>query len=210
MNFLLFLFIIGVVYFFLQKKNLNTLSTIDKERLVYFDKKYQRQLANVNTSFDRIQELTKLTFDLLNIHLIKLLMEENPKRYDAIAAKHKAGKLKTDEYAEWIDESNKPKITKLRNSKKILAECNSIFSQIFQLWEKAINKHIKNNTEQELEFYLDDLQGACIYFDAFHSAISKEKILVDNKSLELKKMLEHLYKQLNEILGDSQKRFFES
>ncbi len=159
MNLIILLLIIGgIIYFFYQKKNHATLSDADKERLTYFDKKYQKQLVYVNTSFDRIQKLTELSFDLLNIHLVKLLVEENPDRYDAISARHQAGSSKTDEYEEWIVESKNQKIIKLRQSKTLMSECKSALVDIFQMWEKAVNKHIKSHTEQGLEFYLDDMK----------------------------------------------------
>lgn len=81
MNFIIILLIAsGIIYFFYQKKNNITLSATDKERLAYFDNKYQKQLKYVNASFDRIQKLTKLFFDLLNLHLVKFLIEEDPKK----------------------------------------------------------------------------------------------------------------------------------
>lgn len=90
-----------------------------------------------------------------------------------------------------------------------MSECSSVFVDIFQLWEKAINKHVKSHTEQGLEFYLDDMQDACIYFDSFHSGLSKDKIIEEDKSVELFKRLEDLNQKLGSIFENSQKRFFE-
>lgn len=211
MNLILVLLIVaGVLYFFYNSRSKEALTAEDKERLSYFDKKYQKQLTNVNVAFERIQELTKLGFDLLNLHLVQHLIKEDPKRYDLISARHKAGKAKTDEYEEWIEQSENQKIVKLRESKRLLSECSSTFAEIFQLWEKAMVKHIKNHTEQELEFYLDDMQGACIYFDAFHRGLSEDKVLTDNKSTELTKRLEKLHEELSDILSGLQQRYFET
>jgi hypothetical protein len=200
----------GVWYFFSQKEKKETLSVEDKDRLSYFDKKYQKQLTYVDDAFSRIQKITELAFDLLNLHLIKSLIEEDPKRYDLISARHKAGEAQTDEYEEWIAESENTKIVNLRESKRLLSECSSLHADIFQLWEKAVVKHIKSHTEQELAFFLDDLQGACIYFDAFHSGVSKDKVLTDNKASELAKRLEKLHEELNDILSGLQERYFET
>jgi len=205
---IIFLIIAVIIYFlFFYKKE-----TIDRERLEYFDKKYEQDYQLIGYYFDRSSKLFDLFIDLIFLHTINLLIDEDKDKYEKLATKINDGDRDAqEELNEWVKHVNNKKIQKLNKIKEISDKTYNLYIELFEVWEKAVIKAGKEKKEAYLQNLLNEMLDVSILYDEFNKKVSKEKMLEKSeKSPEkLLKEIQSINKKFNTALMNNKSFLYE-
>jgi len=205
---IIFLIIAVIIYFlFFYKKE-----TIDRERLEYFDKKYEQDYQLIGYYFDRSSKLFDLFIDLIFLHTINLLIDEDKDKYEKLATKINDGDRDAqEELNEWVKHVNNKKIQKLNKIKEISDKTYNLYIELFEVWEKAVIKAGKEKKEAYLQNLLNEMLDVSILYDEFNKKVSKEKMLEKSeKSPEkLLKEIHSINKKFNTALMNNKSFLYE-
>ena len=184
------------------------------ERVDYFGEKNQKQIDLINDYFKRMNDLHKLTLDMIILQIVQKLADEDRDRWDRIieSSKSKATQER-DEFEEWISETKDVVIQKLSKMRTLLTSCNNTYLELFNIYHKALSKLSTDNSMQKLEFFLDDLLDSSIYYEAYFSDVSGKSKLsmrkISSKNIAgITKRTEELLAKLADILKESKARYF--
>lgn len=207
--FVIIIIVIALIWYINGRSNTTVKKKEQIERSAYFDEKYKRDYDTINYYHSRVSQLDKLFDEMINLKVIKRLIEEDPDKYESIGNKIKSGNKDAGKEIDiWADSSKYKDLPELMEIKNVMNKCRGKYNDLFDLWPKLGSKFLKAK-HPLIQETLDDISDATMSVDSFHVKVSEGKYFNKDKTSKILKELIDLENKLSDVLLSCKERYYE-